>query len=244
MIEPPRPVVAPLPWQQARIVAITPVAERVKAFRFAVAFDRPALAGQHVELRLTAPDGYQAQRSYSIASAPDDSGTIELVIESVGDGEVSVFFDTVAAVGDTIELRGPIGGSFVWQPEDGGPLLLAGGGSGVVPLLAMLRHRAVAAPGTPALLLYSVATEDAVIVRDELLSRSRDEPGFDLLLNLTREDQGRRIDAAIVGEALGRLGHPRHAYLCGSNAFVSTVADLLVDAGVAPAWIRTERFGG
>ena len=221
-----------------------PVAERVKAFRFAVAFDRPALAGQHVELRLTAPDGYQAQRSYSIASAPDETGIIELVIESVGDGEVSVFFDTVAAVGDTIELRGPIGGSFVWRPQDGGPLLLAGGGSGVVPLLAMLRHRAAVAAETPALLVYSVATEDAVIARDELMARARDEPGFDLLLNLTREDQGRRVDAATIGEALARLGPPRHAYLCGSNAFVSTVADLLVDAGVAPPSIRTERFGG
>ena len=244
MTESPRPIVGPSPWQQARIVAIALVAERVKAFRFAVSFDRPALAGQHVELRLTAPDGYQAQRSYSIASAPDESGFIELMIENVGDGEVSVFFDTVAAVGDLIELRGPIGGSFVWRPEDGGPLLLAGGGSGVVPLLAMLRHRSLVAPETKALLLYSVATDDTVIVRDELLARTRDEPGFDLLLNLTREDQGRRVDAVIVGEALSRLGFPRHAYLCGSNAFVNTVSDLLVDVGVAPGIIRTERFGG
>lgn len=238
------PPIRPLAWQPARIVAITPVAERVKAFRLAVAFDRPAVAGQHVELRLTAPDGYQAQRSYSIASAPDDSGIIELMIESVGDGEVSVFFDTVAAIGDTIELRGPIGGSFVWRPADGGPLLLAGGGSGIVPLLAMLRHRAAAAPDTRTLLLYSVATEDAVIVRDELLARARDEPGFDLLLNLTQTEEGRRVDAAIVGEALSRLGSPRHAYLCGSNAFVSTVSDLLLDAGLSAGSIRTERFGG
>lgn len=232
----------PLPWQKARILCITSVASRVKAFRLGVRFDRPAFAGQHVDLRLTAPDGYQARRSYSIASAPDETGTIELMIEHVGDGEVSAFFDAVAEVGDEIELRGPIGGSFVWRPEDGGPILLAGGGSGVVPLLAMLRHRARAAPEVKALLLYSVATGDAVIAREELGGRARDEPGFDLMLTLTR-DGGRRVDAALVNDALARLGRPCHAYLCGSNAFVGTVSDLLVDAGVDPAIIRTERFG-
>ncbi|WP_082494543.1 MULTISPECIES: FAD-binding oxidoreductase [unclassified Methylobacterium] len=231
----------PLPWHEARIVSITPVARRVKAFRLAVSFDRPVLAGQHVELRLTAPDGYQARRSYSIASAPGDG--VELMIESVGDGEVSVFFDTVAEVGDVIALRGPIGGSFVWQAADDGPVLLVGGGSGVVPLLSMLRHRAVAAPDVPALLLYSVATADDVIVADELTARARSEPGFDLIVNLTRDDTGRRVDATTVERALSRLGAPRHAFLCGSNAFVEAVANLLLDAGVPPGVIRTERFG-
>jgi len=125
----------------------------------------------------------------------------------------------------------------------GGPLLLIGGGSGVVPLLAMLRHRAEAAPAVPALLLYSVRHGAEAIARDELSRRARDEPGFDLVLSLTREG-GRRIDATLVGEALTRLGQPRHAYLCGANPFVSAAADLLVEAGLPPGTIRTERFGG
>ncbi|KQP11366.1 oxidoreductase [Methylobacterium sp. Leaf99] len=216
---------------------------QVKSFRLAVAFDRIALAGQHVDVRLTAPDGYQAQRSYSIASAPGNDGTIELMVEGSAQGEVSSFFDGVAEVGDTIELRGPIGGAFVWRAQDGGPLLLIGGGSGVVPLLAMLRHRAEAAPAVPALLLYSVRHGAEAIARDELSRRARDEPGFDLVLSLTREG-GRRIDATLVGEALTRLGQPRHAYLCGANPFVSAAADLLVEAGLPPGAIRTERFGG
>jgi ferredoxin-NADP reductase len=215
----------------------------VKSFRFQVGFDRPVLAGQHVDVRLTAPDGYQAQRSYSIASAPNRDGNIELMIEGLPDGEVSGFFDAVAEIGDTIELRGPIGGAFVWRPEDDGPLFLAGGGSGVVPLLSMLRHRAAVASGVPALLLYSVRDASEIIAAEELAVRARDEPHFQLMLNLTRAG-GRRIDVAMIAEALNRLGPPRHAYLCGGNAFVGAVADLLLDAGVDPARVRTERFGG
>lgn len=233
----------PLPWQTATLTAIRPITERVKSYRLQVGFDRPVLAGQHVDVRLTAPDGYQAQRSYSIASAPAGDGTIELMIEGLPDGEVSGFFDAVAEIGDTIELRGPIGGAFVWRPEDGGPLLLAGGGSGVVPLLAMLRHRAAAAPGVPALLLYSVRESSEVIAAEELAVRARDEPHFQLMLNLTRAG-GRRVDAAMIAEALERLGPPRHAYLCGGNPFVGAVADLLLDAGLDPARVHTERFGG
>ena len=118
------PAPGPLPWQTATLTAIRPVTRRVKSYRFRVAFDRPMLAGQHVDVRLTAPDGYQAQRSYSIASAPDGSGTIELMIEGLEGGEVSSFFHEIAEVGDAIELRGPIGGSFSWDGPDGGPLLL------------------------------------------------------------------------------------------------------------------------
>ncbi len=234
----------PLPWLKASIVDIRPVTARVKAFRLRVDFDRPAIAGQHVDLRLTAPDGYRAQRSYSIASAPSSDGIVELMIEGFGDGEVSGFFDGVAEPGDVIELRGPIGGSFVWRPQDGGPLLLIGGGSGVVPLLAILRHRAIAAPDVPALLLYSVRDAAETILRAELADRARDEPDFSVMLNVTGGTDGRRIDAALIGAALARLGSPRHSYLCGSNAFVGAAADLLLDAGLDPATIRTERFGG
>lgn len=238
MIEAPR-----LPWRDATVVGIIQVTPRVKSFRLAVAFDRPVVAGQHVDVRLTAPDGYSARRSYSIASAPSDDGTLELLVEGVADGEVSGFFDGVAEVGDTLEVRGPIGGGFVWRPEDGGPLLLVGGGSGVVPLLAMLRHRSAAAPEVPALLLYSVRTMDEVLAHDELVQRAETEAGFHLMLNLTG-DGGRRIDAALVGTALERLGRPRHNFICGANPFVTAASDLLVDAGLDPRTIRTERFGG
>lgn len=238
MIEAPR-----FPWRDAIIAGITQVTPRVKSFRLAVAFDRPFVAGQHIDVRLTAPDGYQARRSYSIASAPSDDGIIELLVEGLADGEVSGFFDGIAEVGDTLEVRGPIGGAFVWRPEDGGPLLLVGGGSGVVPLLAMLRHRAVAAPEVPALLLYSVRTVDEGVAHAELVRRAETEAGFDLMLNLTG-DGGRRIDAALVGAALERLGRPRHTFICGANPFVTTASDLLVEAGLDPRTIRTERFGG
>ncbi|MFY9289842.1 MAG: FAD-binding oxidoreductase [Methylorubrum rhodinum] len=234
----------PIRWREATIRAITPATTRVKSFRFD-AFARPHRAGQHVDVRLTAPDGYQAQRSYSIASAPGDPRGLELMIERLTDGEVSGFFDTVAEVGDMIEMRGPVG-AFAWEASDGGPVLLVGGGSGVVPLLAMVRERALTAPDVPMLLLYSVRNAAEAIARGELSARSRDETGFDLTLLLTREGPtaGRRIDRVMIDTAIECLGMPRHSFVCGSNAFVGAVADLLVDAGVRPVTIRTERFGG
>jgi len=132
---------AKLRWQEATINAVTPDTPRVKRFLLAPSAPFPFRAGQHVDVRLTAPDGYRAERSYSIASAPEDTARIELAIERLDDGEVSPFFHDVAEIGDAIELRGPIGGHFVWDVNDGGPLLLLGGGSGVVPLMSMLRHR-------------------------------------------------------------------------------------------------------
>lgn len=238
------PFPSPSPWRAAAIRAITPVTPRVKSFRFDP-LDRPHRAGQHVDVRLTAPDGYQAQRSYSIASAPGDPAGIELMIEGLEAGEVSGFFDTVAEVGDAIELRGPLG-AFAWEPEDGGPVLLIGGGSGVVPLLAMVRERAARGSAVPMLLIYSARRADEAIARPELAARSRDETGFDLTLLLTREGPtaGRRIDRVMIDTAIECLGMPRHSFICGGNGFVGTVADLLVDAGVKPATIRTERFGG
>ncbi|ACL60027.1 ferredoxin reductase [Methylobacterium nodulans] len=232
-----------LAWQEAVIAAIAAETPRVK--RFTLRPDRPFpfRAGQHVDVRLTAPDGYQAQRSYSIASAPGGEESLDLMIEHLDDGEVSGFFADVAEVGDRIELRGPIG-AFTWEAGQGGPLLLVAGGSGVVPLLSMLRHRAAAAPSVPALLLYSARTPEEVIARAELLRRDAQEPAFQLMLNLTRVPGGRRLDAARVAEALSRLGPPASSFVCGGNPFVSTASDLLVDAGVAPETIRTERFGG
>ena len=234
-----------LPWRKATIVAIARETTRVKSFRFS-GLEARHRAGQHVDVRLTAPDGYQAQRSYSIASAPGDPAGLELMIECLEGGEVSTFFDQVAKVGDEIELRGPIGGSFVWEPADGGPVLLIGGGSGVVPLLAMLRARAQARSDARMLLLYSVRNAAEAIARQELQARSRDELGFDLTLLLTREGatSGRRVDRVMIDTAIDCLGVPRHVFVCGGNAYVSAVSDLLLDAGVKPATIRTERFGG
>ena len=169
-----------LNWQEATIKAIASDTPRVKSFLFAPASPISFRAGQHVDLRLTAPDGYQAERSYSIASAPERTDGIELAIERLDDGEVSPFFHDVAEIGDPIELRGPIGGHFVWSVEDGGPLLLLGGGSGVVPLMSMLRHREARGSNIPALLLFSARTWDDVIFRDELIAMHHRNDGFRL----------------------------------------------------------------
>jgi len=158
-----------LSWQAAEVVEL--VDETAGARSIVLDLDDwPGhRAGQHVDVRLTAEDGYQAQRSYSIASAPED-GHLVLTVERLEDGEVSPFFHNVAEVGDEIELRGPIGGHFVWSIEDGGPILLIGGGSGVVPLISMLRHRAAEGSNTPMALIYSARTEDELIYRDELVA--------------------------------------------------------------------------
>jgi ferredoxin-NADP reductase len=202
-------------------------------------------------VRLTAPDGYQAERSYSIASAPEATAAIELAIERLDDGEVSPFFHDVAEVGDAIELRGPIGGHFVWEVKDGGPLLLLGGGSGIVPLMSMLRHRAAVGSRVPALLLFSSHTWEEVIFRDELLALDVRNDGFQLALALTRDqprreqDFGRRVDAAMVAALVGRLPEPpRHVFICGGNPFVEAAAQGAIEAGVAPSMIRTVRYGG
>jgi ferredoxin-NADP reductase len=240
----------PLRWQRAVIVEIVPRTARVRSFVFALSEPFTFHAGQHVDVRLTAPDGYQAQRSYSIGSAPDASGKIELAIERLDDGEVSPFFHDVAAVGDEIELRGPIGGHFIWSPADGGPVMLAGGGSGVVPLMSMIRHRMQQSSTAPMLLLFSSRTWEDVIYRDELLELHERRDGFELVLILTRDtvrrprDHARRIDAAMAAEALSRLPvAPMRAYVCGANSFVEAAADSLIGAGMNAGLIRTERYG-
>ena len=215
-------------WTQAVIERIVPqTTDLVSVFlRTTIG---PYEAGQHVDVRLTAPDGYQAQRSYSIASAPD-APSIELAIERLDHGEVSPYFHEVAQPGDAFEIRGPIGGHFIWRPEDGGPLLLVGGGSGIVPLMAMARHRASVGPETSALLVFSARTWDDVIYRDELLGLAARDTNFGLTITTTRgprhrpQDYERRLDQALLRDILVCWGHaPRHAYVCGSNAFVETV---------------------
>jgi ferredoxin-NADP reductase len=238
------------PWQTVTITRIEKLTPRVTSFFFQPSRPFAYRAGQHVDVRLTAPDGYQARRSYSIASAPEAGETIELAIERLDDGEVSPFFHDIAAVGDEVELRGPLGGHFVWSDSDGGPLLLVGGGSGVVPLMAMIRHRAARKSAVPAALVFSARIWDEVIFRDELISLDDRRDGFDLVLALTREparrtaDYARRVDAAMMVQAMTRLpAPPRFAFVCGSNAFVSAAAQALIDAGVPAGLIRTERYG-
>jgi ferredoxin-NADP reductase len=240
----------PARWQPAAITAIERLTPRVKSFRFLPAEPFAYRAGQHVDVRLTAPDGYTAQRSYSIASAPEAGTAIELAIERLEDGEVSPFFHEVAAVGDEIEIKGPLGGHFVWPLQEPGPVVLVGGGSGVVPLTSMARHRKAGGSKVPVALLYSSRTWDEVIFREELLALDEDGGGFDLTLALTRapprreKDFGRRIDPAMIGGVLAGLpGPPTLAYVCGANAFVTAASDALIAAGMAAERIRTERYG-
>ncbi len=239
-----------LAWQEATVVDIRPLTPRVKSFRLRVPGWRGFRAGQHVDVRLTAPDGYQAERSYSIGSAPDGS-EIELIVERLADGEVSPFFHEIVQTGDTIELRGPIGGHFTWTGNDGGPLLLVGGGSGVVPLLSMLRHRAAVAPEVPAALIYSARAREELIEMEELLRRGESDPNFGLFVTLTRESaveeplRTGRISAELVAETLAGLGDvPAHSYVCGATAFVDSATRLIIDMGVPFPSIKTERYGG
>jgi ferredoxin-NADP reductase len=204
-------------------------------------------AGQHVDVRLTAEDGYQAQRSYSIASAPED-GHLVLTVERLEDGEVSPYLVNELRPGDQLELRGPIGGYFVWEQALGGPLLLVGGGSGVVPLRSMLRHHRASGSDTPVRLLYSARSLDEVIYPEELRELAADDR-VDIRLTLTREWpegwQGYRgrIDRALLADVAFPPAERPLAFVCGPTGFVETAASSLVDLGHEPARIRTERFG-
>ena len=222
----------------AEVTRIKQETPRVKSFRMRVPMWMPHLPGQHYDVRLTAPDGYQAQRSYSIASSPLDEGEIELTIDRLADGEVSPYFHDVVREGDQVEVRGPFASYFVWRGE--APVLLIGGGSGVVPLMAMLRHRRLTMPELPMRLVYSVRTGEDVIYADEL--------GDDAVLTFTREPpegwsgHTGRIDAGLIAAA-GIDPGTAIAFVCGSNGFVESASRLLLDAGIDAGRIRTERFG-
>jgi ferredoxin-NADP reductase len=206
------------------------------------------LAGQHVDVRLTAGDGYQAQRSYSIASAPEDP-RLALTVERLEDGEVSPYLVGELQVGDQVELRGPIGGYFVWHTDDGRPLLLIAGGSGIVPLMAMLRHRESVGNRTPARLLYSSRTAEDVIYREELQRLSAAGHDLEVAHTLTRGEPtgwrgyARRIDREMLNDVAWPAAQNPCAFVCGPTSFVETAAGLLVDSGYPPASIKTERFG-
>jgi ferredoxin-NADP reductase len=224
---------APGAWQIGTVTAIEQETPHVKTFRIEVPMWIPHLPGQHYDVRLTAPDGYRAQRSYSIASSPLDEGQVELTIDRLEDGEVSPYFHDVLVEGDQVEVRGPFASYFVWRGES--PVLLVGGGSGVVPLMAILRHRRRTMPDLPMRLVYSVRTAEDVIYADEL--------GDETQLTFTREAPGGwaghtgRIDASMLGDAGGT------AFVCGSNGFVEAASSLLLETGYEPEQVRTERFG-
>lgn len=239
----------PLAWQISTVTAVRAETPEVSSFTLKLPGWRPHRAGQHYDVRLTAPDGYQAQRSYSIASPPSRAGEVDLTIEKIADGEVSPYFHDVIEVGDKVEVRGPIGGYFVWEPALGGPLLLIAGGSGVVPLMAMLRERAGADTKPATALLYSSRNIDDVIYRDELATLAAGDPGLRVIQTLTRSQPpgwtgyDRRIDRAMLGEAIAAAGAQPLVYICGPTLLVEAAANGLVELGVPPAQVRTERFG-
>ena len=250
------PAAAPaISWQPATVERVTVETYRAKTYTLRLSEPRPFRAGQHYDVRLTAPDGYQAQRSYSVASAPDDFRLIDLTVELIPDGEVSPYFHEVVEPGDVLEVRGPIGGPFTWTPDLAGPLLLLAGGSGIVPLKSILMHRNLAAPDTSALLLYSTRGPEDIIYRKFLDSVGRPGIGVSVICTLTRRQPpgwigyDRRVDADMLRECIDELavmhGHDATplSYACGPTGFVEAAADALLSVGVAESAIRTERFG-
>jgi|SRR5215210_364139 len=237
-----------LAWQIGEVVETSPETPRTKSLFLEVPGWRGHRAGQHVDVRLTAPDGYQAQRSYSIASAPE-SGRVELVVERLDDGEVSPYLADELRAGDGLELRGPIGGWFAWDAEEGGPLLLVAGGSGIAPLMAMVRHRKAAGSDAPVRLLYSSRSYEEIIFREELESLADGDETLQVIQTLTRShpQDWKGYDRRIDDEMLREVAYPPDerplALVCGPTPLVETVATALVGLGHDPTRVKTERFG-
>jgi len=242
-------VATSIAWQLATMTGVRDETPRVRSLTFRMPDWAGHLPGQHVDLRLTAADGYSVQRSYSIASEPGRGGEVEITVEQIPDGEVSPFLHDVLAVGDRIEVRGPIGGYFVWDASRGGPLLLVAGGSGIVPLMAMLRHRSRARIDVPARLLFSSRHFEEIVYREELARLGAPGHGLDVIHTLTRSapqrwtGYSRRIDDRMLAEVLEPVGASALTYICGPTALVETAANALARLGVPPDRIRTERFG-
>ena len=234
-------------WRPAHLVERRRETESASTLVLEVSGWPGHLAGQHIDVRLTAPDGYQAARSYSLA-APTDGDRIEITVQRVPDGEVSSYLADDAQTGDTVEVRGPVGGWFVWKPADSAPVLLVAGGSGVVPLMAMIRSRN-GAGSQPFRLIYSVRTPEDRIYDHELRSRATQDSGLDITFLYTRTapaGETRSVGRITAEDLLSYGGPPEEeptCYVCGPTPFVETVADLLIDLGHHPTRIRTERFG-
>jgi ferredoxin-NADP reductase len=244
-----RTVLGRLNWQLGEVIGTQIETARSKSVLLAVPDWIGHQAGQHVDIRLTAEDGYQAQRSYSIASPPEDTEHIVLTIERLEDGEVSPYLVDELRVGDKLEFRGPIGGYFVWKAQMGGPLLLVAGGSGIVPLMAMIRHRQRAGSNVSTRLIYSSRFYEDIIYRDELDRLSSDDSTLEVVHTLTRAQPPgwtgyhRRIDAELLGEVAWLSKQHPLAFICGPTQFVETAAAELLSLGYEPTRIKTERFG-
>jgi ferredoxin-NADP reductase len=234
-------------WRTVTVEAVRVETTRARTLALTVPDWPGHRPGQHVDVRLTAEDGYQAARSYSIASAPE-SPTLDLTVELVDDGEVSPYLVDEARPGDTFEVRGPLGGYFVWTVEDGGPLLLVAGGAGLVPLMSMLRHRRERHADVPVRGLVSARSLEDLLYAEELEEIGKDD-GAGVHVTLTRDAPAgwtgytRRVDRAMMSEIAFRPNERAHAYVCGPTSFVETAAAVLVDLGYDPATVRTERFG-
>ena len=238
-----------LNWQIASIANIKPETANVKTFTLKLPAWMRHRAGQHYDIRLTAEDGYQTQRSYSIASEPEREGEADITVERIADGEVSSYLHDVVIPGDRVEVRGPIGGYFVWEAVMTEPLLLIAGGSGVVPLMSMLRHRAASRANNPTALLYSSRSFEDVIYYNELDVLSKANGGPKVFHTLTRsrpadwKGYARRIDEAMLREVAGPLGRSAQVFICGPTLMVESAANALVKIGIDSNRIRTERFG-
>jgi len=241
-------VLGRLTWQVAQVTETRQETRRVKTIALDLDDWRGHRAGQHVDVRLTAEDGYQAERSYSIASAPEQG--LELTVERLDDGEVSPYLVDELRNGDGLEIRGPIGGYFVWEARDMRPVFLAAGGSGVVPLMAIIRHRIAVGSSTPMRLLYSSRSLDDVIYRVELDQVAANDNGIEIVHTLTRaQPEGwsgysRRIDNDMLREVAWSPSESPSVFVCGATRFVEAVAEGLVGLGYDPRSIKTERYGG
>ena len=240
-------VLGRLTWRAAQVLEVRHESASARTLVLEVPDWPGHLPGQHVDVRLTAADGYQAQRSYSIASAPD--GALELTVERLADGEVSPYLTDALRPRDLLELRGPIGGWFVWQPGDQTPVQLLGGGSGVVPLMAMVRTRNANGSTTPMRLVYSTRTPDTVLYGDELRRLAGRDPTLRVELVYTRRapegwhGPAGRLDAAQLATLAWPPSDRPGCFVCGPTGFVEAIANLLIDQGYAPERIKTERFG-
>lgn len=238
-----------LEWQIASVKEIKPENAHVKSFTLTLPQWMRHRAGQHYDIRLTAEDGYQAQRSYSIASEPEREGEVDITVERISDGEVSAYLHDVLVPGDRIEARGPIGGYFVWEATMNEPLLLIAGGSGVVPLMSMIRHRAAAGGKNPIALLYSSRSFEDIIYYNELERLQSENDGMHVIHTLTRSQPAdwkgyaRRIDQDMLKEVTGPLGRSVQVYICGPTLLVEAAANTLVKIGISSNQVRTERFG-
>ena len=260
----PEATATPGAWQIATVESVHTESPRVKLFQLKLPGRGNFQAGQYYDVRLSAPDGYQAQRSYSISSSPEEPDVIELTIELITDGEVSSYFHEVVEKGEKIELRGPIGGHFTWTPDYTEPVLLVAGGSGIAPLMSILRHRRTVGAASRMLLMFSVRTESDILFRRDLEQMASEDTNFELVITLTRAvpegwaGETRRIDPQMIDAAFDMVSREAggefdgakepdrtfgRAYICGGTGFVESIASYLLETGMDYNEIRTERFG-